>query len=141
MVLTFSVHQENGEHVYFTPASAPQLAETPMDTTLTGFYTLCQDKFAWTLLYNQEPSYYTWNKIWNYQKKQDVKKNPALGKVYTTHPGQEECFFLRMLLHDVKGPTSFDMLHPVASHVCGIYREAFNLHGLLEDDAHWDVTR
>ncbi|XP_014666794.1 PREDICTED: uncharacterized protein LOC106808547 [Priapulus caudatus] len=107
-VQQLAVHLENGQRVYFTPATAQQQAEFPKDTALTAFFKLCQeDDFARTLLYNQLPAYYTWSKKWARMKKGDsvegypgTRKDCALGRVYTIHPSQEECFFLRMLLHE-----------------------------------------
>ncbi|KAK3888551.1 hypothetical protein Pcinc_007403 [Petrolisthes cinctipes] len=90
----------------------------PKDTTLTGFFKLCQrDEFARTLYYWEAPRYYTWHKTgrkWQRRKQgkpvQDysgIKSTDTLDRVYGVHPNQFECFFLRMLLHEVKGPQSF----------------------------------
>ena len=42
-------------------------------------------------------------------------------------------FFLRILLHAIKGP-SFDALKTVNGAICKTFREAYQLQGLLEDD-------
>ncbi|KAK4312054.1 hypothetical protein Pmani_016483 [Petrolisthes manimaculis] len=47
---------------------------------------------------------------------------------------------MRLLLHHVRGPTSFEDLRTHEGHVCGTYREACLLYGLLEDDEHWNLT-
>ena len=60
----------------------------------------------------------------------------TIGRVYTIHPSQQEAYFLRLLLHEVKGPTSFDDLKTVDGTVCSTYREACLKLGLLEDDTH-----
>lgn len=148
-VQQLAVHLENGQRVYFTNETAAQQALAPTDTTLTAFLKLCQeDVFAQTLLYHQLPSYYTWNnKKWSRRKRgSEVEGNPhvrfdcALGRVYTVHPSQHECFFLRMLLYEVKGPTSFEDLRTVDGHVCATFREACYKRGMLEDDSQWDAT-
>jgi len=96
-----------------------QVIENPPKTTLMVFYDLCSsDVFAKTLLYHEVPHYYTWrNKKFSRRKRgQDVdgylgiKKDDALGRVYNVHPSQSECFYLRILLHHVRGPTSFQHL-------------------------------
>ena len=69
-----------------------------------------------------------------------IYKDGVLGRVYTVHPSQQECFYLRILLHAVKEPTSFDALHTVNGQVCGTYCEACFRKGLLESDAQWDAT-
>ncbi|CAF4338104.1 unnamed protein product, partial [Rotaria magnacalcarata] len=70
----------------------------------------------------------------------DVREGDALGRVYTVHPNNFECFFLRLLLHAVRGPTSFEALRTVNCRICATFREACQLHGLLEDDQQWDAT-
>ena len=58
--------------------------------------------------------------------------------MYTIHPNNPECFFLRILLHNVRGPTSFENLRSVNDIVYETYREACLQLGLLKDDKHWD---
>ena len=63
-VVHLTIHLENGQRVYFTDANLQQRALNPPVTTLTAFFTLCQeDAFAWTLMYSEVPSYYTWSVI------------------------------------------------------------------------------
>jgi hypothetical protein len=86
--------------------------------TLTAFLKLCpEDDFAQTLMYDKVPGYYTWNQVTKtfQQRKQgmvvegypDVRKTDALSRVYVVLSNNSECFHLRMLLHTLKGPTSF----------------------------------
>ena len=118
---------------------------------MTAFFQLCQqDNFAKTLLYCEVPRYYTWNASSKsfLKRKQGaaveghpgIKSSDALGRVYTIHPSNAECFFLRMLLHVIKGPTSFADLKILDGHECATYREACQRHGLLENDHHWTLT-
>ncbi|GBP39032.1 ATP-dependent DNA helicase pif1 [Eumeta japonica] len=67
-------------------------------------------------------------------------KTDALGRVYTIHPNNSECFYLRMLLHIVKGPTTFARLRTVQGVVYNTYQAACKTMGLLEDDSHWENT-
>jgi len=62
----------------------------------------------------------------------------APGRVYTVQPSNLDCFYLRMLLHVIRGPTSFTDLKTVNGVMCEIYREACDRLGLFESDAHWD---
>ncbi|XP_014781018.1 uncharacterized protein LOC106876819 [Octopus bimaculoides] len=122
--------------------------EAPKNTTLTAFFKLCQnDEFATKLLYNEVPHVYT-----RYQNKwkrcaleapthhPGIKKSDTLGRIYVVHPNYSECYYLRLLLHHVKGPTSFTALRMVDNTVCQTYRQACHLRGLQEDDTHWKVT-
>ena len=61
----------------------------------------------------------------------------ALGRIYTVHPRNYECFYLRLLVN-VPGPTSFQFLRNVNDELCATYREACERLHLLEDDVHWD---
>ncbi|KIH57822.1 hypothetical protein ANCDUO_11985, partial [Ancylostoma duodenale] len=145
-----SVHLENGQRVYFTADTGRERAANPPNTTLTAFFQLCQqDSFARTLLYPEVPRYYTWNasrKVFCKRKQgapvpgRDVRESDALGRVYTVHPNNDECYFLWLLIHTVRGPTSFADLKTVDGEVCETYREACQRRGLLENDQHWDTT-
>ncbi|GFS49323.1 ATP-dependent DNA helicase [Trichonephila clavipes] len=64
----------------------------------------------------------------------------ALGRLYTAHPNNAECFYLRLLLINVRGPTSFQELQTVNGHVCATFYEACQKLNLLENDAHWDIS-
>ena len=139
-VLSLAVHLENGQRVYYNPddPNLQQRLSTPPETTLTAFFKLnAVDEFARTLLYGEIPEHYTWNttnRVWK-KRKTSAK---SLGRVYAVHPIHAECFNLRLLLHTVRGPTSFEHLRTVNGKVCSTYQEACGLLGLLEDDAQWD---
>ena len=60
-VVHLAVHLQSGQRVYFPESNVQQTALNPPDTTLTTFFSLCQnDYFAKKLLYTEVPSYYTW---------------------------------------------------------------------------------
>jgi hypothetical protein len=146
-VVHLRVHLENGQRIYFTPGNLQQLLQAAPHMTLTAFFHLCrQDAFVKTLLYCDVPRYYTWNASRKqFQRRKQgsmVEGHPgvwvtqALGHVYTVHPSNSECFYLHMLLHVVRGPTSFTDLKTVNGVVCETYRETCDRLGLLESDAH-----
>ncbi|KIH48241.1 hypothetical protein ANCDUO_21693, partial [Ancylostoma duodenale] len=149
-VVHLSVHLENGQRVYFTADTAQERATHPPNTTLTAFFDLCQqDPFARTLLYPEVPKHYTWNASTKRfcRRKQgapvpgyDIRASDALGRVYTVHPNNDECYFLRLLLHTIRRPTSFADLKTVNGELRGTYKEACQRLALLEDEQHWDVT-
>lgn len=148
-VLQLAVHLENGQRVYFTAETAEQVAQNPRKTTLLAFFELCnEEEFAKTLLYNEVPQYYTWanNKFTRRKRGEDVvghpgiKRDAALGRVYGVHPSQSECFYLRMLLHHVRGPTSFQYLKTFDGVLKETYQATCRARGLLENDDHWENT-
>ncbi|UYV70161.1 hypothetical protein LAZ67_7002036 [Cordylochernes scorpioides] len=121
-------------------------AYRPPKTMLTEFFALCQrDNFAKTLLYVEVPVYYIWSasKSWQPRKQgtriadQVAFASDAIGRVYTVLPNFEECFYLRMLLHSVRGPTSFAALRTINGVLCQTYKEACLHLGLLENDQQW----
>lgn len=148
-VFHLHVHLENGQRVHFNPSNAEERANAdPPRTTLTAFFELCAvDAFARTLLYTEVVEYYTWNQSGKRFKRRargsavsghdDIRSSDAIGRLYTVHPSQSECFFLRLLLTKVRGPTSFQDLRTHEGFVCATYREACLRRGLLEDDSHW----
>lgn len=130
-----AVHLENGQRVYFSDKNARQQATNPKNTTLTAFFQLCQkDSFAKTLYYHDILKYYTWNvsKGEFFRRKHGrevseytgIYESGTLGRVYTVHPKDAECYYLRLLLHTIKGPTSFDALKSINNEICPTYREA-----------------
>ncbi|XP_055908459.1 uncharacterized protein LOC129943200 [Eupeodes corollae] len=145
-VYHLAVHLENGQRVTFNDSNFQQISQNPPATTLTEFFKLCRnDNFAKTLLYCDVPSYYTWKNKQFYRRKQGkvvpeypgIKRDDTLGRVYTIHPNSGECFFLRILLHNVRGPVSFKMIRTVNGEIQPTYQAACKKLGLLEDDEHW----
>jgi len=154
-VVHSSVHLENGQRVYFTEQTALQQALSAPKTTLTEFFKLCSQldifgRFARTLMYSDVPRFFTWNrqsKNWEPRKRGvpvqgyvDIFMTNTLGRLYTIHPKQRECFFLRLLLVNVPGPTSFQYLRTVNDILYDTYFDACRKLHLLENDNHWDLT-
>ncbi|KAK4328216.1 hypothetical protein Pmani_001336 [Petrolisthes manimaculis] len=98
-VQRLAVHLKNGQRVYITEETARHAVEQPSETTLTAFFSLCQnDEFAKSLLYCEVPSHYTWReKKWHRRKQGEdvenwpgVKKSDAISRVYTVSPIHQE---------------------------------------------------
>ena len=145
-----AVHLENGQRVYFTEDNALVRASgNPPKTTLTEFFALCHvDSFVKTLLYVDVPKYYTWNnKSWSRRKQGTyvagfvgIKEAQVLGRGYTINPRQGEYFYLRLLLHHIRGPQSLADLKTVEGDLCISFREACFRLGLLEDDNQYHLA-
>lgn len=116
-----------------------------------SFIELCSKyDFARSLLYVDVPRYYTWNatrREWKRRVKgssvhnwPSVKSRGALGRVYMTHVSNMEFFCLRMLLHHVREPTSFEDLKKHNNQVFLTYREICEARGFLENINNWDLT-
>ncbi|GFS33024.1 uncharacterized protein TNIN_462491 [Trichonephila inaurata madagascariensis] len=59
-----------------------------------------------------------------------IKSTNAIGRVYTVHHNNTECF------HEEQGPTSFQYLKTVEGRICSNYKAACLVTGLLENDEH-----
>lgn len=80
------------------------------------------------------PQYYTFNITQKKFKRRKngtlvqgfpgVRKTDMIGRVYTVHLRNMECYCLRILLHKIKGPTSFDHLKTVVGIVCESFQKA-----------------
>ena len=61
--------------------------------------------FSFFFLFYQVPGYV------------NIYSTNALGRIYTVHPRNDECFYLRLFLVNVPGPTSFQLLRNCAQHI------------------------
>ena len=64
----------------------------------------------------------------------------AIGRIYTVSPRSRECYYLRLLLNEVLGPTSFQDIRTVNNNICETYRESCLVRGLLENDQHLSLA-
>jgi hypothetical protein len=137
-VVHLSVHLENGQRIYFTPENLQQLQAAP-NTTLTAFFQLCQqDPFA--KMFQSTASRKKFERCKQggmVEGHLGVRVTQVLGLVYTVHPSNSECFYLRMFLHVVRGPTTITNLKTLNGVMCETFREACKRLGLLESDEHW----
>lgn len=63
----------------------------------------------------------------------------CLRQVIYCSPSERQVF-LRLLLINVRGPTSFEYLRTVDGQICETYREACQKLQLLENDEHWEMA-
>ena len=101
-------------------------------------------------MYADVPKLFTWNKqskCWETRKRgipvpgfADILMTDTLGRLYIVHPKHGECFFLRLLLVKVPGPTSFKDLQKVNGTLYDTFFDACRELHLLEDGNHWDLT-
>jgi len=96
-------------------------------------------------LYSEVPAYFIWknNKFSRRKQGKGVSGHPAVTqghvicRVYTVHHNNAECYYLRLLLHEVRGPTCFNDLKIVSGVVHPSYQSACQALRLLEYDTHW----
>ena len=145
-VIPLAVHLENEQSVIFAAENVEHAYDRAATkrTTLTSFFELnLHDEEAHQFYYHEIPEHYRLmdDKKWQRRKFQ----TKSLGRVYFVSPRDSERFNLRMLLHHVRGPTSFQHLRTV-NHgtpeevVCTTYKEAAVVMGLVKEDRMWHST-
>ncbi|XP_078251661.1 uncharacterized protein LOC144591268 isoform X1 [Rhinoraja longicauda] len=149
-VIRLQVHLPEEQRVVITADAVQRVRNDDFArTTLTAFMELCsRDQFARTLYYTDVPRFYTWNKKkWQRRKVGKIVEDfpgffevNVLGRVYTVSPRCGDLYYLRLLLHHVKGPVSFDSLRTHDGHILSSFKDVCIERGLLQDDDHWRQT-
>ncbi|XP_022024880.1 uncharacterized protein LOC110925221 [Helianthus annuus] len=91
------------------------------------------DEFSRTLRYVQFPRYYVWNtknRKWNRRK----HLYGSIGRIHYVPPSLGDCYYLRILLNHIKGPTCFEDIKRVDGQVFQTFKDACFARGLLDDD-------
>ncbi|XP_022023701.1 uncharacterized protein LOC110923956 [Helianthus annuus] len=90
------------------------------------------DPKARELTYVQFPMFYVWNS--KHRRLVGRQKRGSVGRIHYVPPSLGECYYLRILLNKVIGPTSFEDIRIVNGQVYPSYEEACFALGLLDDD-------
>ncbi|XP_055521948.1 uncharacterized protein LOC129716088 [Leucoraja erinacea] len=147
-VIRLDVHLPDQQQVFFD-AAQQGMNDGIARTTLTEFVRLSsEDPFARTLLYVDVPRFYTWSSNrWQRRKVgKSVEYFPGifevnvLGRIHVISPKQGDLFYMRLLLHHVKGPVSFESLKTHNGVILPSFKDVCRERGLLEADDHWQQT-
>ena len=142
-VLQMIVHLENEQTVRYVPddEGAEAALESFKNTHLTGYFlSNINHPEARELKFEDMPSKFRWDpakKIWILRQQ---SLDTQVGRMITIHPSSGEKFFLRMLLKNIVGATSFENLRTVDGVVHETYKSACVALGLLQSDALWYDT-
>ncbi|XP_027169382.1 uncharacterized protein LOC113769103 [Coffea eugenioides] len=104
-------------------------------TMLTEFFYMnATDDLAKALkcTYKEFPQHFVWHpdkKYWSARKQKD-----CIGRIVAANPNEGERYFLRLLLINVKGPTSFDDLKMIDNKYANSLQEAAILRGYFESN-------
>ena len=77
--------------------------------------------------------------VWRLSAWQPRLTGNCIGRLYFVAPRAGEKYYLQVLLHHVRGATSWDDIRTVNSHVYSTMKEACVARGLLQDDREWDL--
>lgn len=126
--------------VIFAEGSEQEVLDRgPRRTTLTEYFTKnATDPSAREILYPNFPEHFTWNsttKKWTTRK-----RGGTIGRVpiITLIPRQSELFYLRMLLYNKAGATSYADLRTIHGVCYPTFQQACFELGLLQDDRNLD---
>lgn len=133
-VMPLQVHLHNKQAIQFRPHEKVDSVvhdNLRSRTPLTEFFKknatgVLEQKY----LYSEFLEHFVWDstsKTWN-KRKQGEK----VGRLTFVNPSEGERFYLRILLANIRGPTSFDDLRTVNGFKCATFKEAALKHGLIE---------
>ncbi|KAM0848546.1 hypothetical protein ACQ4PT_054297 [Festuca glaucescens] len=86
------------------------------------------------ILYKDFPEHYTWQKTGKFWQKRKRKRLLQVGRIVAAHPAEGERYYLRVLLNNVTGATSYEDLKTVDGEVMQNFRQAAEKRGLIEAD-------
>ena len=151
-VVRLPVHLENGHRVYIRNGCR---LDNILDRSskLICFFRLCGvDSLARTLKYMDVPAYFVWKTVdgteqWHKRTRgspvpgfPEHRKSDTITRIYTVSVEAQECYYLRLLLLHVRGPTSFSSLKTIEGTVYNTFRDACLNLGLLLNDFAWNQT-
>nr|XP_027067427.1 uncharacterized protein LOC113693039 [Coffea arabica] len=137
-VINLQLHLENYQSLTFKDdADLRDLLKSKFakKSMLTEFFLMnATDERAKTLkcTYKEFPEHFVWKpgkRIWDIRQQRG-----SIGRIVTANPSEGERYFLRLLLLNVKGPTSFDDLKTVDGVYVNTFREAVIMRGLFESN-------
>jgi ATP-dependent DNA helicase PIF1 len=163
-VQRLQLHLPGYEHVRFVEGRPlPEVIENMHLTTLTGWFVFNRAKKAeyeanllidpqaqphrcLKTLYHQFPSIATWNSksySWHDRSTRNQPEDPPIGRMYFVPPTQRDRHYLRLLLLNTPGATSFEDLRTTTDPSTGMktlqetFLQACVLRGLCRDDYEW----
>ena len=92
---------------------------------------------ATDLLYSEMTFHYTWNKTKCWERRKINLKFFTIGRIYMVSPKEGERYYLRMLLLNVRGATSFKDIRTVDGITFDTFKAACIARNLLDDDIEW----
>jgi hypothetical protein len=139
-IIRLAVHLPNEQAVYFKDGEEQEALEaaSTKETTLTAWFKLNQnDPSANDYLYTEIPEHYVFDKKANSWRPRE-RYCKLISRMYTVSMNEAERYYLRLLLLNVKGATSFEHLKTVNNVLYETFKEAAIHRNLLADDKEWE---
>ena len=147
-VLRLDIHEEGKQFVCFKPGEEAEKVANPKLTKLTAWFEYNKSQLDKKLnrepydedydkyTYMQFPEHYTYNetkKKWK-PRVHDSEFPSCIGRIHAVPRSSDDKYYLRMLLHHVKGSTSHYDVRTIGDTVYDTYKAAACALGLLTDD-------
>jgi hypothetical protein len=103
---------------------------------LTAYFEMNRtDERARGILYPNFPEFYRWHALGKkWQRRVREKSLQQIGRIVSANPAEGERYYLRVLLNNVPGATSFNDLRTVDGKILPTFREAAERRNLIEAD-------
>ena len=141
-VIELPIHLPEEQQCTFhaSQESAKEALSRNENTMLTAYFDANANygEEATALLYEDFPSKFTFcvkGRMWSIRTRAQAFE--AVGRMKSVHPRNREAYFLRLLLKNRMGATSFDELKTVEDVMCPDFHSACIALGLCEDDKEW----
>ena len=143
VVFRLPIHLPGGQTILFEEGMEKEAIrrEATQDTKLTAFFRLNRvDRDASAYTYVQLPLYYTWHQKEIQWHKRLRGGHNFIVRIADVPPRYGELYYLRLLLHHIKGPASFEHVRTVNGIVHETFRSACVAYGLLASDSNYIST-
>lgn len=141
-VMRLDIHLPNQHLINFdNDADLRQVLQesSSAKTMLTAYFRRNEiDPEARQIKYSEFPNTYTWHKTQKEWKPR--QRGFSLGRIYVVYPSDPERWFLRLLLHNVTGSTSFEDLCTFRGVTYSSFRSAALARGLLQNENHLELA-
>eukprot|EP00955_Chlamydomonas_euryale_P024415 257347-Chlamydomonas_euryale.AAC.1 len=141
IVYQLEVHTPNGQTVTLQPGDLQRCAETEPTSRLEGWFKLNtsavgRDTNSMSYLYHEIPEHHSWDASErNWVPRTKNMREPTVGRMWYVHPnGEDERYFLRLLLTIRPGMKSWEDCRTVDGTTYATFKEACEEMHLLDDD-------
>lgn len=137
-VCQLQLHLDGQQFVSFkNNQTVDQIINNPIikKTMLTKFFLMNKinnDAINLNLLYKEFPQHIVWSS--SYKMCSHRKQQLTIGRIVTCHPTEGERYYLRLLLMNVRRPTSYEDLRTMNERCYTTFREAAEKRGLLRSN-------
>jgi hypothetical protein len=136
------VHLENGQHVYFTEETIIHKIQAHSRKTNCAKGTISQGPCSTVMFQSTTPG--TYRRLFKPRIKmaghKSINSTDALGGVYTFHPNNSQVLLLETSAAHCKGAYLISGSESCRQSGLYLFWEAYQMQGLLEENAHWDAT-